>query len=68
MLLRYDEVDVEQLQDYVGALNIGSRFLPLATTRRATVGLAQVGDELGAEPSEPRNRKEAQLTQPRQSL
>jgi len=52
--------------DYVGALNIGSRFLPLATTRRATVGLAQAGDELGAEPSEPRNRKEAQLTQPRQ--
>jgi len=52
--------------DYVGALNIGSRFLPLATTRRATVGLAQAGDELGAEPSEPRNRKEAQLTQTRQ--
>ncbi len=54
--------------DYVGALNIGSRFLPLATTRRATVGLAQAGDELGAEPSEPRNRKEAQLTQPSQPL
>jgi transposase len=45
--------------DYVGALNIGSRFLPLATTRRATVGLAHAGDELGAEPGEPRSREEA---------
>ena len=44
--------------DYVGALNIGSRFLPLATIRRATVGLALAGDELGVEPSEPRGRKE----------
>jgi putative transposase len=51
--------------DYVGALNIGSRFLPLATTRGATVGLAQAGDELGAEPNEPRSRKEdTLLTQP----
>ena len=38
--------------DYVGALNIGSRFLPLATTRRATVGLAHAGDELGTKPGE----------------
>lgn len=54
--------------DYVGALNIGSRFLPTATTRRATVGLAQAGDEHGAEPGEPRSRKRAQLTQTRQPV
>jgi len=43
--------------DFVGALNVGLRFLPAATTRQATAGLAHAGDELGAEPSEPRRRK-----------
>jgi transposase len=31
--------------DYAGALNIGSRFLPVATTRKATEGLAQAGED-----------------------
>ena len=54
--------------DYVGALNIGSRFLPTATTRRATVGLARAGDEHGTEAGDPRSRKRAQLTQTRQPI
>ena len=45
--------------DLNAAVNIGSRFLPAALTRKATVGLAQAGDELDAESSEPRSREES---------
>ena len=54
--------------DVNAAINIGSRFLPEASTRGATVGLAHAGDELDAESSEPRSRREAALTQPCQAL
>jgi len=54
--------------DLNAAVNIGSRFLPAALTRKATVGLAQTGDELDAESSEPRSRKEASWTQNLQTL
>jgi transposase len=45
--------------DFNAAINIGSRFLPSALTRGATAGLAQAGNDLDAESSEPRSREEA---------
>jgi len=48
--------------DYNAAINIGSPFLPTATTRGATVGLAQAGDEPDAKPGEPGSRKHADIT------